>query len=194
MEDLILISSGRGPVEVRRFVDALATHLCGLGGRETQRHGEPPDSVQLALEDGARWTGTHVLVSASRGRHARKRWFVRVDLVPHATEAPRLSERDLRIQATRAGGPGGQNVNKRSTAVRAVHTPSGLAVRAAGQRSQRDNRAAALRQLEEALASRHAQELARGKAQTRALHDRLERGAARFTWRPAPQGGLRIDA
>lgn len=193
MEDLILISSGRGPVEVRRFVDALATHLCGLGGRETQRHGDPPDSVQLALEDGARWTGTHVLVSASRGRHARKRWFVRVDLAPRASEAMKLAEQDVAIVATRAGGPGGQNVNKRSTAVRAVHTPTGLAVRAAGQRRQRDNRAAALRQLEAALASRHQDELTRGKARARAVHDQLVRGDARFAWRLNRLGKLEED-
>lgn len=190
MEDVLILSSGRGPVEVRRFVAALAAHLCALGGRELSRHGDPPDSVQIALTDGVRFVGTHVLVSALRGRGARKRWFARVDLAPKAGEATPFDPRDVALQATRAGGPGGQNVNKRSTAVRAVHAPTQISVRASGERSQERNRAAALRRLEAVLRERDTEDASRQRAAVRGLHEGLERGNARFEWRLNDADGL----
>jgi len=59
----------------------------------------------------------------------------------------RLRESDLRITFCRASGPGGQHVNKVSTAVTIQHVPSGLAVTASDSRSQSVNRALALSRL-----------------------------------------------
>jgi protein subunit release factor B len=50
-----------------------------------------------------------------------------------------VSERDLVVTASRAGGHGGQSVNKVATAVRVHHVPSGISVRVTSERSQRQN-------------------------------------------------------
>jgi len=55
-----------------------------------------------------------------------------------------IPEEDIDIQFTRSGGPGGQNVNKRETAVRIVHRESGLSVHIDGERSQAQNKEKAL--------------------------------------------------
>lgn len=190
------ISSGVGPVEVRRFVAALAEHLeelalgRGLALEELACHGEPeePRSATLYLSGDApgllvEQLGTHELVhrSPERGRSARKRWFVAVSLHADAevtaTQAlPALAMEDLEISVCRAGGPGGQHVNKVSTAIRVRHLPSGLSVRATASRSQKANRDQALRRLAELLAERDRAAARRAVNERRMAHYRVERG------------------
>jgi len=93
-------------------------------------------------------------------------------LVPPAS----LDLREVRFEAFRAGGPGGQHQNKTETAVRAVHMPSGLAAVARDGRSQHRNKAVALERL--AMLLKISQEVA-VIADQRAVHSsrgRLERG------------------
>jgi peptide chain release factor 2 len=54
---------------------------------------------------------------------------------------------DIRIEFSKSGGPGGQNVNKRETAVRVVHIPTNLAVHVTSERSQEQNKEKALEML-----------------------------------------------
>ncbi len=67
-------------------------------------------------------------------------------------DIPGLDEADLDEQFIRASGPGGQNVNKRSTCVQLRHIPTGLTVEASEERSQWQNRQLARARLSEMLA------------------------------------------
>ena len=56
-----------------------------------------------------------------------------------------IPESEIRIELSRSSGPGGQNVNKRETAVRVVHIPTNLSAQSDNQRSQSQNKETALK-------------------------------------------------
>lgn len=94
--------------------------------------------------------GVHRLVRVSPFNANAKRHtsFALVEVLPKFEKLDfkefTIPESDLKIEFSRAGGPGGQNVNKRETAVRIIHIPTNISVHASGERNQEANRDQAL--------------------------------------------------
>ena len=95
-------------------------------------------------------SGVHRLVRVSPFNANEKRHtsFSMVEVIPKFDKTNEnqieLKEDDLRVEFSRSSGPGGQNVNKRETAVRIVHIPTNLSAAADGERSQAQNKEKAL--------------------------------------------------
>ena len=95
-------------------------------------------------------TGVHRLVRISpfNAKKLRHTSFSLVEVLPKFSKLEEkdvmLKPEDLKIEFAHSGGPGGQNVNKRETAVRIMHIPTGIAVHASEERSQEQNREQAI--------------------------------------------------
>lgn len=97
-------------------------------------------------------SGVHRLVRISpfNAKKLRHTSFCLVEVIPKFDKPHTISipDEDLKIEFAKSGGPGGQNVNKRETAVRIVHLPTNIAVHCDSERSQVANREKALTMLE----------------------------------------------
>jgi peptide chain release factor len=190
----LLFTSGRGPAECRiavlKAVATLTAEAYSLGletdcleGPNPDGHG-PASAIVVVHGDAAArfarpWIGAIQWVAQSplRPHHKRKNWFIGIFELPAPPAAPRaLRAEDVRFEAFRAGGPGGQHQNKTESAVRATHIASGLSVVARDERSQHRNKALALERIAALLRLHGELEAITARNNTHAAHDRLERG------------------
>ncbi|MGV3541401.1 MAG: peptide chain release factor H, partial [Rufibacter sp.] len=189
----IQITSGRGPEECARvvarvldkFLQEARAHQLETQVLETVPGHLPHTFLSgLVLVKGrgaadflSTWQGTVLWTAQSPFRkfHKRKNWFVGLQVVP-ASQGSTWREQDVVYESMRAGGPGGQHVNKTESAVRARHLPSGLMVVASERRSQHQNKEEAKQRLQEKLQLWLVQQAAQlAKEQWQQHHD-LSRG------------------
>lgn len=104
-------------------------------------------------------SGVHRLVRISpfSSKKLRHTSFAMVEVIPRFVESKEINipEKDLRLEFSKSGGPGGQNVNKRETAVRVVHLPTNIAVHVDSERSQQQNKERAMELLKAKLYRRN---------------------------------------
>ena len=157
-KEYIQITSGRGPVECCRVVVLVMNKIIkqakSLGYEvEVVEHEDGSNdgcmfSATLAIEGNnifslkSEWEGSVLWVAQKnpfRPWHRRKNWFVGVHFFK-PLQAGTINDSDITYETLRSSGPGGQNVNKVETAVRAIHVPSGTTVLASDMRSQSQNK------------------------------------------------------
>lgn len=153
------LTSGRGPVECEWAVAQILKHLIqeinieNLNYKIIERtsgtlHGtlqtaclELYGEKELLNQFICSWLGVIQYIGQSPFRkfHKRKNWFIEISEVSELKEI-NILETDIKYQAVRSQGPGGQKVNKVNTAVRATHLPTKTSVFVMDSRSQFQNK------------------------------------------------------
>ena len=190
----IQITSGRGPVECCRVVvlvmQKIIDQVRSLGfNAEIVEHEDGPQdgcmfsaTLSVACEDitpfTKEWEGSVLWIAQKnpfRPWHRRKNWFVGVHFFK-PMESNKTNDRDIVYETLRSSGPGGQNVNKVETAVRATHLPSGLSVLASDMRTQVQNKKLARERLVMKLSVMEEEKQMRQTHDVWMNHNTLERG------------------
>ncbi len=193
MEKIIQITAGRGPAEcswVVAQVLKLFLQEAKLEGfqhvilhREKGTQNGTVKSVTIGLTGKnmdaflTTWLGTIQWIGASTFRkyHKRKNWFVGAFELKQM-HTMNVDEKDISFQTMRSTGPGGQNVNKVNSAVRAIHNPTGVQAVAMDSRSQHQNKKLAIARLKEKVNQVNLEQLKGGMTDQWENHLGLQRG------------------
>jgi len=164
MERIIQITAGRGPAEytwvvaqvLKKVFEEAKEHKLEtvLLQREAGIENGTVETASIAVKgkDADQfvnsWIGTVQWIGQSQFRkmHKRKNWFIGIFEIEQQ-QNNLFSENDIQYQAMRSSGAGGQHVNKVSSAIRATHIPTGIAVVAMDSRSQHQNKKLATERL-----------------------------------------------
>lgn len=176
MEKIIQITAGRGPAECTWVVAQVLKKVLEEAQEQQleaivlqRQAGSENGTVETAAVSlkgknattfANSWLGTIQWIGQSQFRkmHKRKNWFIGIfEIEPQKNWT--VSENDIQYQAMRSSGAGGQHVNKVSSAVRATHLPTGIAVVAMDSRSQHQNKKLATERLLKKLEGETLQEL-----------------------------------
>lgn len=176
MEKIIQITAGRGPAECTWVVAQVLKKVLEEAQeqsletvvlqRETGSENGTVETATLSLkgknaeEFVKSWLGTIQWIGQSQFRkmHKRKNWFIGIFEIEKQKDSE-ISENDIQYQAMRSSGAGGQHVNKVSSAIRATHVPTGIAVVAMDSRSQHQNKKLATERLLKKLEGETLQQL-----------------------------------
>ncbi len=140
-----------------KYIESKGWHVNLIHENKNDTNGYRNVSVEVVGRDAygtlKNESGVHRLVRVSPFNANAKRHtsFSLVEVIPKfekSSAAVEIPPDDIRIELSKSGGPGGQNVNKRETAVRVVHIPTGLSVHVTSERSQEQNKERALAMLE----------------------------------------------
>lgn len=188
---IIQISAGKGPLEcafvvakvLKLFLKELINNKIDytILYKENGIENSTVQSVSIQIKGNkladftANWLGTIQWIGTSTFRklNKRKNWFIGCFEVENALIL-KIDENEIKFQAIRSSGAGGQHVNKVSSAIRAKHTKTGIQVLVMDSKSQHQNKKIAIKRLQDKVANFNLEkEQIKNQWQN---HQQLERG------------------